>query len=120
MPQGSTIESPPAAAAPSAKPLELRPLDRDEVAGLIKRGEVLLSEGDIASARLLLRRAAAAGDAGAALALAGTYDRAELAKLKVIGVMHDDAQAKAWYAKAVERGSAEAVHRLQQLAQRSE
>jgi TPR repeat protein len=43
-----------------------------------------------------------------------------LAKLKVIGVMHDDAQAKAWYAKAVERGSAEAVHRLQQLAQRSE
>lgn len=99
---------------------ELRPLDRDELAGLITRGQALLAEGDIASARLLLRRAAEAGDANSALLLAGTYDRAELARLKVIGVAPDHAQAKLWYMKAVEHGSAEAVRRLQQLAQRAD
>jgi hypothetical protein len=99
---------------------ELRAMDRDELAGLVKRGQALLGEGDIASARLLLRRAAEAGDAEAALMLATTYDRAELAKLKVIGVAPDHAQAKAWYTKAVEHGSAEAVRRLQQLAQRGD
>ena len=99
---------------------ELRSIDPDELAGLIKRGQALLAEGDIASARLLLRRAAEAGDANAALMLAGTYDRTELAKLKVIGVAHDHAQAKLWYTRAVEHGSAEAVRRLQQLAQRTD
>ncbi len=118
-PLGPKIEGPAAqpSAAQAALP-EVRPLDRDELAGLVKRGQALLSEGDISSARLLLRRAAEAGDGAAALMLAGTYDRAELAKLKVIGVAHDHAQAKAWYKKAVEHGSAEAVRRLQQLAQR--
>lgn len=115
MPAGPKIESPPAVAA--AAP-EQRSLDRDELAGLLKRGQTLLAEGDIASARLALRRAAEAGDATAALALAGTYDRAELARLKVIGVVHDHAQAKVWYTKAVALGSAEAVRRLQQFAQR--
>jgi hypothetical protein len=99
---------------------DLRSIDRDELAGLVKRGQALLAEGDIASARLLLRRAAEAGDANAALMLAGSYDRAELAKLKVIGVAHDHAQAKLWYTRAVEHGSAEAVRRLQQLAQRAD
>ena len=106
--------------APQPKLPELRALDRDELAGLVKRGQALLAEGDIASARLLLRRAAEAGDANAALMLAGTYDRAELARLKVIGVAPDHAQAKLWYTKAVEHGSAEAVRRLQQLAQRAD
>lgn len=112
---GSKIESPPVPAAPEAA--QQRVLDPDEVASLVKRGQAVLAEGDISSARLLLRRAAEAGDAAAALALAGTYDRAELAKLNVIGVVHDHAQAKVWYAKAVTHGSAEAVRRLQQLAQ---
>ena len=111
-------ESP--AAAPQPKLPELRALDRDELAGLIKRGQALLAEGDIASARLLLRRAAEAGDANAALMLASSYDRAELTRLKVIGVAPDHAQAKLWYTKAVEHGSVEAVRRLQQLAQRAD
>jgi TPR repeat protein len=118
---GSKIESPQALAPAPASPLpEVRALDRDELASLLKRAQLLLAEGDISSARLLLRRAAEAGDAPAALALAGTYDRAELAKLKVIGVAPDHAQAKLWYTKAIEHGSAEAVRRLQQLAQRAD
>jgi TPR repeat protein len=117
-PTTAALKSP--AAAPQPKLPELRALDRDELAGLIKRGQALLAEGDIASARLLLRRAAEAGDADSALMLAGTYDRAELARRKVIGVAHDHAQAKLWYTRAVEHGSAEAVRRLQQLAQRAD
>lgn len=120
-PLGSKIESPQALAPPPVSKLpDVRPIDRDELAGLVRRGQVLLAEGDISSARLLLRRAAEAGDAAAALTLAGTYDRTELAKLKVIGVAHDHAQAKAWYTKAIEHGSAEAVRRLHQLAQRAD
>jgi hypothetical protein len=115
--KGDGVQAP---AAASPKPGELRAIDRDELAGLVKRGQALLGEGDIASARLLLLRAAEAGDANAALMLATTYDRAELAKLKVIGVAPDHVQAKAWYAKAAEHGSAEAVRRLQQLAQRGD
>lgn len=104
--------------APIPKLPEFRTMERDELASLVKRGELLLLEGDVSSARLLLRRAAEAGDPNATLILAGTYDRAELARLKVIGIAPDDAQAKHWYTKAVEYGSAEAVRRLQQLAQR--
>jgi hypothetical protein len=119
-PLGSKIDTPQASAAPDAKPVAHLALDRDELAGLLKRGQTLLAEGDISSARLLLRRAAEAGDATAALMLAGTYDRAELARLKVIGVAHDNAQAKLWYTKAMANGSTEAMRRLQQLAQRAD
>lgn len=104
--------------APVPRLPELRAIERDEVASLIKRGELLLLEGDVSSARLLLRRAAESGDPNATLILAGTYDRSELARLKVIGIAPDDAQARHWYTKAVEYGSAEAVRRLQQFAQR--
>lgn len=118
---GPKIDSPLVpAAAPAPTPPEHRALDPDELASLLKRGQALLAEGDISSARLLLRRAAEAGDAAAALLLAGTYDRVELAKLRVIGVVHDDAQAKIWYTAAVALGSAEAVRRLQHLAERVE
>src|SRR5262249_35459459 len=113
-------QAPAAAATAVAAPKlqETRAIDRDELNGIVKRGQALLTEGDIASARLLLRRAAEAGDPNAALLLAGSYDRSELEKLKVIGVAPDHAQAKYWYTKAVEYGSADAVRRLQQLAQR--
>jgi hypothetical protein len=117
---GSKADMQMAAVASAANVADHHALDRDELAGLLKRGQALLAEGDISSARLLLRRAAEASDGAAALTLAGTYDRAELAKLKVIGVAHDHAQAKVWYTRAVANGSAEAVRRLQQLAQRAD
>ncbi len=40
----------------------------------MRRGEDLIANGDLASARLVLQRAAEAGDPGAALRLPGTYD----------------------------------------------
>ena len=96
----------PRALAESSLPAPaLRPLDREEVAMLVKRSEDLVAQGDIASARLMLTRAAEAGDARAALALGALYDVNVLPKLGVIGVAADAARARAWYEKAAEFGS---------------
>ncbi len=105
--------------APAAPVPSLRALDRDEIAILYRRGEELVGQGDIAGGRLLLARAAEAGDARSALALGATYDAVMLGKLGVLGVAPDAAQARAWYAKAAEFGSGEASRRLEQLAQSS-
>ena len=53
-----------------AKSFPIRRLDRDEVADLMRRGEAFIASGDLASARLVLQRAAEAGDPRAALTLA--------------------------------------------------
>ena len=45
------------------------------MAVLMKRGNEALDLGDIASARLLFQRAAAGGNAAAAVAIGKTYDR---------------------------------------------
>lgn len=91
-------------------------LDPETIAALLKRANALIASGDIAAARLVLRRAADAGNADAALALAGTYDPANLAKLGVHGIVPDVAMAQSWYEKAREFGSTEAPQRLEMLA----
>jgi hypothetical protein len=104
-----------AAVPPQADVAPVQPLAPDEIAGLLKRGGELLRTGDIASARLLLRRAANAGSASAALAMGGTFDGAELARLGVVGFARDANQARFWYGKAAELGSPEAEQRLEAL-----
>jgi hypothetical protein len=90
-------------------------LDTAEVERLVKRGEAYLAQGDIAAARLILGRAAEARDARAAFSLAATYDPAVLKKLRAVGFRADVAQARAWYVKAAEYGSADATQRLAAL-----
>jgi hypothetical protein len=102
---------------PVVPPPTIRSLDGEEIAMLIKRSEELIVQGDIAAARLMLTRAAEAGDARAAFALGATYDSDVLRRLRVLGVAADVAQARAWYAKAAEFGSGEASRRLEQIAQ---
>ena len=102
--------------APPPPRISSRTLDQDEIAILYRRSQDLITQGDIAGGRLLLTRAAEAGDARAALALGATYDVAVLGKLAVLGVVADAGKAKAWYAKAAELGSGEAVKRLEVLA----
>jgi hypothetical protein len=108
----------PAAASPAPAPsAQSAPtLDREEIAILIKRGEDFIAAGDLAAARIVLRRAAEAGDAGAALALAATYDPIVLTELKAYGFAADVEMARTWYQKAKEFGSAEAPRRLEMLA----
>ncbi|MBV9976878.1 MAG: hypothetical protein JO105_15940, partial [Hyphomicrobiales bacterium] len=94
----------------------IRHLDSDEVSALLKRGEGFIASGDLASARLLLQRAAEAGDAEAALSLAGTFDPIMLDRLGLKGQKADIEKARLWYQRAQELGSAAAPKRLQLLA----
>jgi hypothetical protein len=94
-------------------------LDPDVVASLLRRADALIASGDVAAARLVLRRAADAGNARAAMTLAGTYDPEFLEKLGgVHGIVPDVAMARSWYEKAKKFGSAEAPQRLEMLASR--
>ena len=92
-----------------------RQLDAQEIVLLLKRGKDLIAAGDIAAARIVLRKAAEANDAEAALGLAATYDPIVLRELKVYGFMPDAAMARVWYEKATELGSLAAPRRLEML-----
>jgi hypothetical protein len=100
----------PAAAAPAA-----RRLAADELATLLKRAKSLIAIGDFAPARLLLKRAADAQEAGAALLLAQTYDPAVLGKQDMRSITPDPAKAREWYQKAAQYGSVDAQQRLSQM-----
>ncbi|RAI42021.1 hypothetical protein CH341_20555, partial [Rhodoplanes roseus] len=91
-------------------------VDPEEVAILLDRGKAFLVRGDLAAARLLLRRAAEAGDAQAALLLGSTFDPAALKQLEVVGAVGDPVQARQWYQRAAELGSADAGRRIESLS----
>jgi len=92
-------------------------LSSDEIATLVKRGKDHLMDGDISSARLLLRPAAEAGNAEAALALGSTFDPNFIHRLGAIGVNTDAAKARKWYGKAAELGSNVASEQLARLGE---
>jgi len=91
-------------------------IDREQIERLIGRSQLLFSRGDIAEARILLKRAAEARDARAARALGSTYDPDVLRRMGVVGVAPDVSLAREWYQKASEYGSREARQRLNVLA----
>jgi len=91
----------------------VKPIDPQEAAALMERGRDLLRNGDVASAQLVFRRLAEAGKADAALALATTYDPRYLLEHNLVGIVGDEAKARAWYRRAKEPGSIEADHFLQ-------
>jgi hypothetical protein len=99
---------------PAPQPVSSPP-DNQEIAVLVKRGKDFLINGDIASARLLLKHAAEAGSADAALALGATFDPLVIARLGAVGAASDIAQAREWYEKAAARGSPAASQSLAKL-----
>ena len=99
----------------SPPPPVQRQLNSEDIIVLLKRGKDLIAAGDLAAARIVLRKAADANDAEAALALAATYDPVVLRELKVYGFMPDAALARAWYGKATELGAPAASRRLEIL-----
>jgi ABC-type amino acid transport substrate-binding protein len=107
--------SAPAAAAPRPPVPVLDPANRQTALKYLKRGNEELGEGRIAPARLLFERAAEMGLPQAAMALAGTYDPAELDKPHLRNVLPDAAEARRWYERAHALGAAEATARLQRL-----
>lgn len=72
----------------------------EEIDRLLARGEDLLRNGNIASARLLFMHIAAAGDPRGAKAVGMTYDPEVYARLPVTGLVPDAGLAETWYEKA--------------------
>jgi hypothetical protein len=96
-----------------------RQLDQDELASMLRRADGFIKSGDLSAARLLLLRAAEAGNVQAALTLAGTFDPSVLAALGLQDGAADIAMARLWYERAEQLGSSEAPQRLRELATNS-
>jgi TPR repeat protein len=102
-------------APPPAAPPALTAEARERALRLVKKGDQQLGEGGIAQARLLYERAAEAGLAEGAMAMAATYDPVELDRLGVRGMKADAAAARKWYERARQLGAREAEQRLRRL-----
>lgn len=116
-PSPSPSFAPPPTTAPPPEDAAPLHIDNAEIAAMVKRGKDFLMSGDLASARLLLRRAADAGSADAALALGATFDPLVIQRLGAIGMTPDIAQARQWYKRAADLGSASATGQLAKLEQ---
>lgn len=101
------VRQPPPPSISTAKPVDQ---------GLVQRGDVMLSQGNIEAARMLYERAANDGVGAAALKLGETYDPRFIASHHLIGPKPDPQQAEAWYRKASALGEAEAAQRLKLMA----
>jgi len=91
--------------------------DNEEISALIKLSQDFVRNRDFSSARLLLRRAAEAGSAAAALSLGETFDPLIIQQLHAIGIQPDPAKAREWYERAVQLGSDAASQHLAKLAE---
>jgi len=109
----------PAAPAKSEAAVAPRKLNATEIAALLRRGEELLANGDLAAARLLLQRVAETKNAQAAFQLASSYDPSALKKLSNNSVAADPALAQYWYERARDWGSPDASSPLEALASRA-
>ena len=88
-----------------------------EAARLIARASVLLGQGNIGAARIVLERAAESGNAQASFMLAETYDPVILFAWGTYGTRGEAAKARELYAKAQAGGIREAKDRLDALRQ---
>jgi FOG: TPR repeat, SEL1 subfamily len=109
---------PPASVEPARTVPETAPARTSNVPErqLLKRGDDLFAQGDLAGARLYYEMAAGAGSGQGALAAGGTYDPRVHEQLHVRGLAASPEQAAAWYRRAKERGNGEAEARLSALS----
>src|SRR5262249_50880770 len=91
-------------------------LDPEQTVLLLRVAEGLFAAGDLSAARTLLRRAAKAGNARAALLLGETYDQGFSRRFGVGNRHANAAAARAWYEIARGFGSFDARRRLDRLA----
>jgi hypothetical protein len=104
---------PPAAEPTSDKPQTEKPAP--DLLRLMARASLLLVQGDIGAARIVLEHAAESGSAPALFALAETFDPAVLSAWGTMGTQGDAARASDLYAKALAGGVAAAKDRLATL-----
>lgn len=87
-------------------------IKEDETKRHIDLAKQHLQQGDVATARLYLQRAADAGDVSARLALGGTYDPGVLKQLRTVGLPSNADKARDIYQQAASQGSTIATDRL--------
>ena len=107
----TSVAEPAAAERPVAAGAKVDP----EAARLTARASILLAQGNIGAARLVLERAAEMGSAKASFALAETYDPRMLSSWGAYGTRGDAAKAREFYAKATVGGISEAKDRFNAL-----
>jgi hypothetical protein len=96
---------------------EMAPAQRPttaDAARLIARAKLLIAQGDVGGARLVLERAVEVGSALAVFALAETYDAAILSAWGTFGTQGDSVRAQQLYAEAFAAGIQEAKARLKE------
>ena len=115
--QVTQVAGPPASAAPASTQTERPAASNAGAAGadLLARGRTLLSQGDVASARLLLSRAFDAGASSASFFLAQSYDPMILASRHTYGASADLSKARHFYEHAYRMGVREAEQRVGSL-----
>jgi len=82
---------------------------------LIARARILLEQGNIGAARIVLERAVEIGSAQASFALAETYDPLILPNFGTYGTRGDATRARDLYAQAEAGGIKEAKARFEAL-----
>lgn len=116
VPAASAEKSPrPLPSPPSGAPPPPLATERANAEKLMARGDREVEQGNIVVARQFYLRAAQMGLARAALMLAATYDPHELARMRVVGIVPNVAEARKWYERALELGAPEATERLADL-----
>jgi hypothetical protein len=103
------------ATPPQAPPPPSSPYDRQRALQYMEKGRAQLEQGLVAPARQLFERAVDLGLADAAMALAATYDAAELVHPHLRGIQPDAKEARRWYERARSLGAPEAAQRLLRL-----
>jgi hypothetical protein len=101
----------PATMAPSPPEVSGDP----EAARLRTRANLLLSQGNVGAARMVLEHIAESGNASALFALAETYDPGVLSAWGTVGTKSDIAKARELYGRAFAGGIHEAKDRLSAL-----
>lgn len=105
--------------ANKAAPMAARPPAQEasspELQQLMTRARLLLNQGDIGAARVVLERAAEMGSAPALFMLAQTFDPFMLSNWGTLGTRGDVEKARALYANALAGGVPEAKDRLAAL-----
>ncbi|MHC2338442.1 hypothetical protein [Bradyrhizobium sp. USDA 4454] len=104
-----------AAATRNAGNAAITPDAGAQEARLMARARLLLEQGDIGAARIVLERVAETGSAQASFALAETYDPQTLSKWGTLGTRGDATKARDLYAKAEAGGIKEAKARFEAL-----
>ncbi len=113
-PPTPAVEPPPAVPARLPARVKASP-ETPQLWSYVSKGDALLAQGDVASARLFYLEAAGAGFAPAMTAVGKTYDPIVLGSLQIKGFFADPQKAVEWYLKAQQAGNPESTGYLQAL-----